>query len=185
MLRAAAAATALALMTLAPAAADAGRVLVKPAKKATQLKAERDANLPGVVRDGLHHELGVARAFEKQEALGPVKGRGVFSGRNRTTGARKVTHLELVDDAGDASGPGLRIKSQGIDGDADDTPIERFFRPVGGSRAAVPHQASDGSRFLLVTGRGIFDYHDVDFEGDPEVGFGPAPTPTPAPTPAL
>ena len=181
MLRAAAASTALAFLMLAPAVADAGRVLVKPVKKAAALKAERDAQLPGTLRDGLHHELGIARAFEKQEALGPVKGRGVFQGKSRTTGARRVTHLELVDDAGDASGPGLRIRSQGIDGDVDETPVERVFRPIGGSRAAVPHQAADGSRFLLVTGRGFFDYHDVDFEGDPEVGFGPAPTPTPAP----
>jgi len=182
MLRAAAAATALAFLTLAPAVADAGRVLVKPVKKAAQLKAERDAQLPGTTRDGLHVELGVARAFEKQETAGVVKARGVFTGRSRTTGRRKVTHLKLVDKLGETR-PGMWIESEGIDGDVDETPVERFFQPVAGaSRTAIRHQSEDGlANFLLLIGRGIFDYHDADFEGDPEVGFGPAPTPTPAP----
>lgn len=179
MLRAAAAATALALLVFAPAAADAGRVLVKPVKKAAQLKLERDAQLPGTTRDGLHQELGVARAFEKQEALGPVRARGVFTGRSRTTGARKVTHLELVPSLPTDTDPGMRLKSQVIDGDVDEATEERFFREVPGARFGTQHQADDGARFLLLTGRGVFDYHGGDFEGDPEPFNAPAPAPSP------
>jgi hypothetical protein len=186
MLRAAAA-VALALLALVPTDASAGRARkpVGPQGTVAHWQAQHAA-LPAADRVGVAGEairvgLGTARAFEKQEALGPVKGRGVFTGKSKATGGRKVTHLELVDELGDSSGPGMRIRSQDIDGPDDATPVERFFRPVAtSSRAAVRHIATDGqAHFLLVTGRGIFDYHGGDFEGDPEPGLAPEPPAAP------
>src|SRR5688572_21000286 len=95
MLRAAAAAAAtLALLLFAPLAADAGRARGRPARTTAQLKADHDAQLPGTVKDGLRQELGLSRAFDKQDGLGPVKARGVFTGKSKATGRRKVSHLE-------------------------------------------------------------------------------------------
>lgn len=184
----AAASVALALLTIAPAAADAGRARKPAGPQGTvahwkALRANPPAN-PAAAED-VKVGLGTARAFEKQEALGAVKGRGVFTGKSKATGARKVTHLELVDELGDSSGPGMRIKSQDIDGEVDEPAVERFFRPVGNGRNVVRHESTDGlARFLLITGRGIFDYHGGDFEGDPEPGLAPEqPQPTPSPAP--
>src|SRR5204862_4259236 len=174
-------------LAIAPAAAHAGRVKrpVGPTATVAHWQALH-ANLPAdpVLAEGIRVGLGTARAFEKQDALG-VRARGVFSGKSKTTGLRKVTHLELVEHIRDLPGTGIRLRSQDIDGPNDDVVVERFFRPVAAvGRAGIRHESIDGqARFLLVTGRGIYDYHGGDFQGDPEPGLEPDPAAAPAPVP--
>ena len=106
--------------------------------------------------------LGIARALVKQRALGGA-GKGIFSGTDPATGARKVVHLELV--AEKAGVMTLRVET--VDGDQDGASVTREFREQTAGRG--DYRSTDGqARFRLIRGRGIFDYHDTTFAGDPQ-----------------
>lgn len=158
---------------LVPAAAHARRLkisskrdLVKARATLTRIQTTQATRPPRTQRqaDLRKFALSIARAIVKDREVGAA-GKGIFAGTDPATGARKVVHLELVSETGGV----LTVKTQHVDGAFDGAPLTRQFVPQGTNPNVTRHVSTDGkASFLLVRGRGIFDFQDADFKGDPE-----------------